>query len=144
MAMPATDQDDVLYIRCSDGRTKRPDSIYDKCTHQGRFAGGVLNAYYRANFFRVNLSLDDRIEDQMQEIETMIGLKKPKKIIVASHAHCGAAEALGYTHETVIAIHQEWGQRIREFYPEAEVEVLHEGHTECGTHREWELVTSGK
>jgi len=137
--MPIGETTDVLYIRCSDGRTKRPDSILDKCTHQNRFAGGVLNAHFRAKFFRVNLSLDDRIEDQMQEIETMIGLKKPKKIIVASHAHCGAATALGLRHREVLAIHEEWGQRIRNLYPEIDVEVLHEKHTECGTHREWEL-----
>lgn len=142
--MTEVNQDDVLYVRCSDGRTKRPDTILDKCTHQSRFAGGVLNAYFREKFFRVKLTLDGRIDDQMQEIETMIGLKKPKKVIVASHADCGAAKALGYCHDDVLAIHEDWGRRIREFYPEAEVEVLHENHTDCGNHREWELVSSGK
>lgn len=138
------ESDDVLYIRCSDGRTKRPDSILDKCTHQMRLAGGVLNAYFRAKFFEVRMSPENRFADQMQEIATMIGLKKPKKIIVASHAHCSAANALDLNHNEVLAIHEEWGARIREKYPHIEVEVLHEYHTECGTDRQWELVGSDK
>lgn len=136
--------DDVLYIRCADGRTKRPDNILGLCAHQERTAGGVLNAYFKARFSRVKLSLEDRIDDQMEDYETMIGLKKPSKVILASHAHCGAAGALGYTHEEVHTIHEEWAQRIRDFYLGVEVEVVHENHSTCGHHREWETVGSGK
>ncbi len=135
---------DVLYIRCSDGRTKRPDSILNKCTHQVRKAGGVLNALFKYRYSRVKMSFEDRENDQMEDFEAMILLKRPKKIVVASHAHCGVKEKLGLSHKDVLAIHEEWGERIRNFYPEGEVEVVHEKHTECGTHRDWELVLSGK
>lgn len=135
--MPATD--DVLYIRCSDGRTKRPDSILDKCTHQIRIPGGVLDANYMALTFAEQLSEGVHERLLMHRIKTMMGLKVPKKVIVASHAHCGAATALGFSAQKVAAIHKDWGKRIQELYPDAEVVVIHENHSECGFHREWEI-----
>ena len=140
--MPDGKIEDALYVRCSDGRTKRPDNIVEKCVHQVRKAGGVLNALFKFRFSRVKMSLADREDDQLEDIETMIGLKNPKKIIVASHAHCGAAQALNLNHEDVVAHHNDWADRIRARYPNIEVEVVHEWHTECGTNREWELVAS--
>jgi carbonic anhydrase len=133
------ESDDVLYIRCSDGRTKRPDNILDKCTHQIRVPGGVLDADYMAMTFTEKLPEGVHERQLMHRIKTMMGLKVPKKVIVASHAHCGAATALGYNQRKVTAVHKEWVKRIQELYPDAEVTDIHENHSECGFHREWEI-----
>ena len=130
-------QNDALYIRCSDGRTKRPDNILDKCTHQVRVPGGILDPQYMNMTCDVNISLQDHEELLKHRIRTMVTLKNPKKIIFASHTHCGAGQALGLDEAEIMQEHQKWGTWAREEFPDTEVEVVHENHSECGAHREW-------
>jgi carbonic anhydrase len=137
--MPNGETTDVLYIRCSDGRTRRHESIFDRCTHQVRVPGGVLDADYMEMTFGEELPEGVHERQLMHRIKTMMGLKVPKQVILASHAHCGAAEALGYSHQKVVSIHHKWAEKIRKLYPEAEVTVIHEKNSECGFHREWEI-----
>lgn len=127
----------VLYIRCSDGRTSRPSNIRDLCVHQIRVPGGVLDVNYMELTFKPELPIGTHHQLLMHRIDTMVTLKSPSKIIIASHAHCGAAAACGFTDEQVLAIHETWGESIRQKYPDIAVEVLHEAHSECGFHREW-------
>jgi carbonic anhydrase len=125
---------DTLYIRCSDGRTRRPSNIHEHCVHQIRQPGGILNPDYKEKFFTHKLENGVLQELLMFDIAEMVKLKAPHRIIIASHNHCGAGQALGLTLQEIKARHQEWGQRLRERFPNIPVEVLHEKHSECGLH----------
>ncbi len=132
-----TSTDDALYIRCSDGRTKRPDNILDKCTHQIRVPGGVLDPQYMKMSCTVDITLEVHEELLKHRIRTMVAIKNPRKIIFASHAHCGAGAALGLDEAEIKRIHKKWAIWARSEFPHIDVEQIHENHTECGFSREW-------
>ncbi len=138
--MTEVNQNDVLYIRCADGRTKRPDNIQGLCTHQIRLPGGVLDPQYMHKTCSIELPLEAHEEMLRHRIRTMVGLKNPAKIIFASHADCGAGTALGLNHKDVVRIHQTWSKWAQKEFPNVPVEVVHENHSTCGQHRSWEPV----
>lgn len=134
--MPSTQKPDTLYIRCSDGRTRRPENIQEHCVHQIRPPGGILDPDYKEKFFPRRLESGVLHELLLFEIETMVKLKAPQRIVVASHNHCGAGQALGLTLKEIKEKHQEWGRLLRKRFPHIPVEVLHERHSECGLQHE--------
>ena len=131
-----TSKRNVLYIRCSDGRSRRPEEIREHCVHQIRLPGGILNPDFCAEHFGPSIVLSVWRKKLLFDIDTMVGLKAPDEIIVASHAHCGAAHAINFTEEQVSAAHLEWGNLLAERYPYILVRVLHEIHSECGEHHD--------
>ena len=129
--MPTTRRN-ILYIRCSDGRSRRPESIREHCVHQIRAPGGILNPLYRAQNTTTDVSEEALAVLFLEDIETMVKLKNPDEIIVASHHDCGAAAALGYTHEEILQRHRVFGFELRERFQHITVTVMHETHSECG------------
>jgi carbonic anhydrase len=129
--MPATKRN-VLYVRCSDGRSRRPEEIREHCVHQIREPGGILSSIFYAK--HLGRSVNDYEEVLAFKIAAMVQLKAPDEIIVASHAHCGAAEDIGLTNEEVAHAHLEFGRKLQERFPHIKVRALHEQHSECGEH----------
>ena len=131
-----TNKRNVLYIRCSDGRSRRPEEIREHCVHQIRLPGGVLNPIYCSGHFGSDIPQSVWHAKLVFDIDTMVELKAPDEIIVASHSHCGAAQAIGFTDQQVSEAHLEWGKFLAERYPNILVRVLHEIHSECGEHHD--------
>ena len=130
---------DVLQLRCLDNRT-RPASEAGDCPNEPRLIGGILEAdFLQATFKeRSGTDLPADLHHQILEhkLEAIINMKQPKKIVIASHEHCGAAAALGYDHRRVVAKHREWARWIRNEFPHIEVVVVHDKHSECGFQHE--------
>jgi hypothetical protein len=126
----------VLKIRCSDGRSRKPDEIRGDFIHQIRLPGGILFPDLCAQQFKnrwkraVVSKLLRRV--QMFAIEVMVNLKSPKKIYVMSHNHCGAAEAIGVSDAQARRAHKEFAQELQNRFPHIPVIALHDLHSECG------------
>ncbi len=116
----------ILYLRCSDGRSRRPEDIREHCVHQIRLPGGVLNADFCSCKTDTPVSLEDLRELTMIHIRTMVSLKNPDEIILASHDRCGAADALGLTHKEVVSRHKEWQRVLEAEFPDISISVVHE------------------
>ena len=116
----------ILYLRCSDGRSRRPEDIRGHCVHQIRLPGGVLNADFCSCKTDTSVSLPDLRELTMIHIRTMVGLKNPDEIILASHDRCGAADALGLSHAEVVSRHEDWKQMLEAEFPDISITVVHE------------------
>lgn len=134
-----TSKRNILYFRCSDGRSRRPENILEHCVHQIRLPGGILFPELCESEARRRLVGTMVRRVVMFAIDVMIKLKSPDEIILASHSDCGAAIALGFEHETVKARHVTLGNRLRKRFPHITITVLHEEHTESGESREWEM-----
>ena len=116
----------ILYLRCSDGRSRRPEDIRGHCVHQIRLPGGVLNADFCSCKTDTPVSVEDLRELTMIQIRTMVGLKNPDEIILASHDRCGAADALGLTHLEVVSRHEDWKRVLEAEFPDISISVVHE------------------
>jgi carbonic anhydrase len=121
----------ILYIRCSDGRSQRPADIRNHCVHQIRLPGGILFpqlcAKHEGRLLKKILQ-----EVFMFAIEIMVKLKKPDEIILASHDDCGAAADIDLDTEQVKRKHRALGERLKDKFPNIKVRVLHEKHCESG------------
>lgn len=121
----------ILYIRCSDGRSKRPLELQEHCVHQIRLPGGILFAElcakHEGRLMRVLLE-----GAFMFAIEIMMKLKSPDEIILASHHDCGAASDIGLDTDQVKRKHASLGTKLRKKFPNITVTVLHEAHSEDG------------
>jgi hypothetical protein len=116
----------ILYIRCSDGRSRRPAEIRGHCVHQIRLPGGVLNADFKSQLTRTSIGLQELRKLTISDIRTMIDLKNPDEIILASHQNCGAADALGLCHEEVMVRYYEWKTLLGQEFPGIPISVIHE------------------
>lgn len=130
--MPSSKRN-ILYIRCSDGRSQRPKDIREHCVHQIRLPGGILFpelcAKHEGRLLKVLLE-----GAFMFAIKIMVQLKKPDEIIIASHDNCGAAIDIGLTDEQIKRKHASLGSKLRGWFPNIQVKVLHEKHSDCGEH----------
>ena len=67
-------------------------------------------------------------------VDAVMGLKSPTQIYLASHNHCGAANLIGFneadTHRKLV----EYKVLLQQSYPDVEVKILSERHSECGEH----------
>jgi hypothetical protein len=131
----------VLKIRCSDGRSRKPDELHGHFVHQVRLPGGVLFPDLCAMHFftgthqqKVASKLLRRV--LMYAIRVTIDLKSPSEIILMSHTLCGAAGVLGLSEEDVKNAYIEWGESLKKHFPHIPVRVLHERHSECGEHHQ--------
>jgi len=159
--MPGT-KDDTLQIRCSDGRSRKANHIRCDWVHEIRLPGGILfpdlcahSLTGREQTFAMSAPIDADIETKMEElfslitpetgrvigelilllaIKTMVDLKKPRKILLVYHSHCGAADTIGLSEFDVRAKLQAWRDNLKSYYPTAEVSLLRETHSECGEH----------
>ena len=94
----------------------------------------MLNPLYRAQNTKQNVSIEVLTALFLEDIETMVHLKNPDEIIVASHHDCGAAAALGLTHQEILQQHEDFGLKLRELFPDITITVMHEMHSLCGEH----------
>lgn len=137
--MPDRLNNDVLHLRCIDNRT-RPANEAGDCPNEPRLIGGILEADFLQATFKerngVELPADIHHQIQQHKIIGIIDMKKSKKVVIASHEHCGAAATLGYDHPTVLAKQREWARWIRKTFPHIEVKVVHDRHSECGLQHE--------
>jgi hypothetical protein len=121
----------ILYIRCSDGRSRRPENIRNHCVHQIRLPGGILFPELCAkNEAQLMRPLVEMVV--MFAITTMIRLKKPDEVILASHDDCGAATDIGLDTTKVKRKHASLGTKLRKKFPNTTITVLHEKHCESG------------
>jgi hypothetical protein len=128
-----TSKRNILYIRCSDGRSQRPKDIREHCVHQIRLPGGILFPELCAK--HQGWLLRSLIKGVvMFAIEIMVKLKQPDEIILASHDDCGAAMDIGLDTEQVKRKHRTLGERLKEKFPDIKICVLHEKHCESGEH----------
>lgn len=131
---------EVLKIRCSDGRSRKPDEIRGNFIHQIRLPGGILfpdlcAQQFENKFKRAVVSkLLRRV--QLFAIEVMITLKSPETIYLMSHNHCGAAKAIGVTDEEMKRAHVAYAELLRKRFPHIAVVVLHDRHSECGEYHD--------
>jgi hypothetical protein len=107
----------VLKIRCSDGRSRKPDHIRCDWVHEIRMPGGLLfpdlcahSVYGREQTFALSTPIDLAIQSQINElrslitpetgrvigelvillaIATMVDLKKPERIILVTTTTAG-------------------------------------------------------
>jgi carbonic anhydrase len=87
---------------------------------------------YRAANTKQAASADALTQLLLEDIMTMVALKQPVEIVIASHSDCGAAAAVGLSEEQVQYAHISWGDKIEELFPDIKVTVLHEDHSSCG------------
>jgi hypothetical protein len=159
--MPGT-KEDVLQIRCSDGRSRKANHIRDHLVHDIRLPGGVLfpdlcaySLLGSEQTFEMSSPIQAEIQSKIKElislitpetgrvigelvlllsIRTMVDLKKPKKILLVYHNHCGAAEAINFTEVEVRNKLAFWRGKLGTFFPTIEVSILRETHSACGEH----------
>jgi len=123
----------ILYIRCSDGRSKRPEELNGHWVHQIRLPGGILFPELCSK--HEGVLLRPLIKSIVGfAIRIMIRLKQPDEIILASHDDCGAAADVGLDTEQVKRKHRSLGERLKAEFPHIKVSVLHEKHCESGEH----------
>lgn len=131
-----TSKGNVLKIRCSDGRSRKPDEIRGNFIHQIRLPGGILFPDLCAQQFQnkwkqaVVSKLLRRA--QMFAIEVMINLKSPEKVYVMSHNYCGAAEAIGVCDAKAREAHASFAKELQRRFPHIPVVALHDLHSESG------------
>jgi hypothetical protein len=128
-----TSKRNILYIRCSDGRSQRPPDIRDHCVHQIRLPGGILFPELCSNHEGHILKPLIR-EIMMFAINIMIKLKSPDEIVLASHDDCGAAIDIGLDVDDVKNKHKSLGEKLRKQFPLIKVRVLHEKLSSCEGH----------
>lgn len=129
----------VLKIRCSDGRSRKPDEIRGHFIHQVRLPGGILFPDLCAQQFTgtrrfVVSKLLRRV--LLYAIDVMVPLKSPDEIILMSHTPCGAAEAINFSDDEMKAAYIEWGKLLQRRFPSIPVRVIHERHSACGEHHD--------
>jgi hypothetical protein len=158
-----TSKSDALLISCADGRSKKPKGLRDEhWVHTIRLPGGILFPDFcahshlgRGQTFAMSTPIDYEIERRLQaliatitpetglivgelvlllSIKTMFDLKRPKKIILGYHTHCGAAETIGLDEVQIQTKHHMRQAQLRQYYPGVAVTILRERHSECGEH----------
>ncbi len=130
----------VLKIRCSDGRSRKPNEIRGNFIHQIRLPGGILFPDLCAQQFdqKWKRSAVSKLLRRvlLYAIDVMVELKTPEEIILMSHTPCGASTALGLPEWKVKETYIAWGNRLKKRFPHIHIRVLHECHSECGEHHD--------
>ncbi len=123
---------EVLKIRCSDGRSRKPHEIRGNWIHEIRQPGGILFP----DLCALALPGSEQTSEMslLFAIDTMVKLKKPEEIILVYHTHCGAADTIGLNEREVHAKHMYWREKLAMMYPAINVRILYEVHSECGEH----------
>ncbi len=138
--MPHSNKKNVLKIRCSDGRSRKPDDIRGNFIHQIRLPGGILFPDLCAQQFSHPLkrAVVSKLlrRAQLFAIDVMVNLKAPETIYIMSHCNCGAAEAIGVTDAEVKVRHAAFAAELRTRFPHIPVVALHERHSICGEHHD--------
>ncbi len=133
-----TSRRDILKIRCSDGRSRKPDEIRGNFIHQIRLPGGILFPDLCAQQFqnRWKKAVVSKLlrRAQMFAVEVMVTLKNPDAIYVMSHNDCGAAQAIGFSDLEVKRLHADFGKLLQIKFPHIPVHVIHDLHSDCGEH----------
>jgi hypothetical protein len=158
-----TNKGDALLIRCSDGRSKKPKGMRDEYwVHTIGLPGGILFPDFcahslpgREQTFEMSEPMNIEIKRRMLAllalitpetgrtigelivllaIKTMVDLKKPKKIVLGYHTHCGAAETIGLNESQIQTKLQDWLNLLKSCYPTMDIHILREAHSECGEH----------
>jgi proteasome lid subunit RPN8/RPN11 len=121
---------EILKIRCSDGRSRKPGDIRGNWVHEIRQPGGILFP----DLCALSISGSEQTSEMTMlfAIDTMVALKKPEEIILVYHTHCGAADVMNFSESDVRNKHLAWKKRLSERYPGVTVRVLKESHSECG------------
>lgn len=145
--LPTSNKKNVLKIRCSDGRSRKPDDIRGNFIHQIRLPGGILFPDLCAQQFAHPLkrAVVSKLlrRAQLFAIDVMVKLKEPEAIYIMSHQNCGAAEAIGVPDADVKAQHAAFAAVLRSRYPQIPVIALHERHSICGEHHDgYEEISS--
>ncbi len=157
-----TKRTEVLKIRCSDGRSRKPGDIRDKWVHEIRLPGGILFPNLCAQSFlerceqtfEMSALVDDEIQSRFHiliesitpetglvigeiivllAIKTMMDLKQVEEIILVYHTHCGAGDALGLKESDIYDICLKWQFLLCKLYP-VRIRILKEEHSVCGEH----------
>jgi hypothetical protein len=140
----ALNRRNILKIRCSDGRSRKPDYIRGNFIHEIRLPGGILFPDLCAQQFKktvVSKLLRRAVcgilrRVMVYAIDIMVNLKAPDEIILMAHTPCGAAQVINLSEEAVKTKHLEWQNRLQKRFPTIPVIVLFEKHSECGEHHE--------
>lgn len=147
------DKKHILKIRCSDGLTTKPSAIRGNFIHEIRLPGGVLfpdlcshtrcgcdqTSERERGVFRhmTDVVLDLAVKGFFHfAVDIMVRLKEPDEIVLMAHCPCGAAQAMGMSHDQVIIAHRRWQKKLQAWYPHIPVEVYVEKHSPCGEFRE--------
>ncbi len=122
----------ILQIRCSDGRSRKPHEIRGNWIHEIRHPGGILFP----DLCALALPGSEQTSEMslLFAINLMVERKQPDEIILVSHTHCAVAEAIGLSEHQVHAKHMFWCEKLAKMYPAIKVRILHEAHSECGEH----------
>lgn len=156
------DRRNVLYIRCCDGRSKNSQELEGCLIHEIRLPGGVLFPDLCAHSLArgeqtfemkmpIGNAMRQRIVQMMNRmdqttalvtgqlvllfaVEAVMGLKSPTQIYLASHNHCGAANLIGFSEADINLKLLEYRVLLRQMYPDVDVNILSEEHSECGEH----------
>ena len=121
----------VLFVGCADGRVCLPADLEEALVHRIQLPGGVLNPQLP----RVsgNPQTQQQLEeDYLFQIITMVSLKNPDEIVLASHHDCGAANGLGLSIEETIGATWAFKKTLSQQFPYLRIRVLHENHSKCG------------
>jgi carbonic anhydrase len=70
----------------------------------------------------------------LEAIRVMVALKNPERIILMSHTHCGAAQALRMSDRVVRQNYSVWKKTLSRAFPHIPIAVKHDRHSECGEH----------
>ncbi len=155
-----SNREDVLLIYCSDGRGRKPNDTRGNINHAIRLPGGVLFPNLCANSlvrgeqtFEISSPIDLEIQKRINRLlelvtpetgivvgelvvleaaKAMVALKNPKRIILMSHTHCGAAQSLGLDDHAIRTIYTEWRRTLARAFPSTPIFVRHDKHCESG------------
>ena len=154
------DRRNVLYIRCCDGRSRNFPELEGCLIHEIRLPGGVLFPDLCAHSlaggeqtFEMKIPIGNPMRRHivpwmnkmdketalaagqsmlMFAVDAVMGLKKPTQIYLASHNHCGAANLIGFNEVDTNTKLVEYKVLLQQVYPDVEVKILSEKHSECG------------
>lgn len=92
-------------------------------------AGGVIAPELSS---LTNNGGDKTLEVLLWNIEMMVALKKPARIVLAAHSYCGAAGILGYGDDELKQANLKFALMLGKRYPQIRVTVFFDHHSECG------------
>jgi carbonic anhydrase len=131
--------DQVLAIRCLDGRSEAPvQGVTATSYHQVRLAGGILAPLVGARNHPEALPvLNEFLFDQ---IMVGIELKHPVAIVIVTHSDCGAAKALGLSEGQVADRLQQFVRELVDRGVTLPIYGAHDNHCTAGVKRVFEKV----
>ncbi len=156
------DRRNVLYIRCCDGRSRNFPELEGCLIHEIRLPGGVLfpdlcahslargeqtfemkipvGTAMRRHIVQMMNRMDKTTAHTIGElvllfsVDAIVGLKKPTRIYLATHSHCGAANIIGFNEADKVSRLLKYRVHFQQAYPDIDVRIINEEHSECGEH----------